>query len=130
VEHAPIETFDTGPALRFPRQGQFHPLEYLTGLTRAITRHGGRIFNETHAANITGGSDARVETALGVTVTCDVIVVATNSPVNDRVAIHTKQAPYVTYVIGMQVPKGSATRALYWDAADPYHYVRLQREDG
>jgi hypothetical protein len=52
--------------------------------------------------------------------------VATNTPVNDRVAIHTKQAAYRTYVIGMRVPKGSVTRALYWDTPDPYHYVRLQ----
>ena len=29
VERAPITTFDTGPALRFPRQGQFHVLKYL-----------------------------------------------------------------------------------------------------
>jgi len=62
-------------------------------------------------------------------VTSDVVVVATNTPVNDRVAIHTKQAPYVTYVIGVRVPKDSVTRALYWDTGDPYHYVRLQRED-
>jgi len=128
VQRAPIESFDTGPALRFPRQAQFHPLNYLTGLTRALTRDGGRLFNATHATNITGGSPARVETEMGPVVTCDDIVVATNSPVNDRVAIHTKQAPYVTYVIGVQVPKRSVTRALYWDTPDPYHYVRLQSD--
>ncbi len=59
----------------------------------------------------------------------EVVVVATNTPVNDRVAIHTKQAPYVTYVIGVTVPKGSVTRALYWDTGDPYHYVRLQSDE-
>ena len=126
VDRAPIETFNTGPALRFPRQAQFHPLDYLTGLTRAFLRDGGRVFNETHATTITGGDNARVETNLGAAITCDVIVVATNTPVNDRVAIHTKQAPYVTYVMGVQVPKGSVTRALFWDTPDPYHYVRLQ----
>lgn len=129
VERAPIETFDTGPALRFPRQAQFHPLNYLTGLTRAFMRDGGRIFSETHATKITGGREARVETNTGPVVTCDAIVVATNTPVNDRVAIHTKQAPYVTYVIGVQAPKGSVTRALFWDTPDPYHYVRLQSTD-
>src|ERR1700754_2405217 len=130
VQRAPIESFDTGPALRFPRQAQFHPLDYLTGLTRAFKRYGGQICSETHATTITGGSGARVETDLGPVVTCDAIVVATNTPVNDRVAIHTKQAPYVTYVIGMEVPKGSVTRALFWDTPDPYHYVRLQSADG
>lgn len=129
VSRAPIESFDTGLALRFPRQGQFHPLEYVAGLTRAILRDGGRVFGETHATKIEGGTPARVETSHGPVVTSDVVVVATNTPVNDRVAIHTKQAPYVTYVIGVRVPRDSITRALYWDTGDPYHYIRLQSEN-
>jgi Rieske Fe-S protein len=40
--------------------------------------------------------------------------------------MHTKQAPYITYAIGLSVPAGSVTPALYWDTLDPYHYVRLQ----
>ncbi|HEX6648897.1 MAG TPA: FAD-dependent oxidoreductase [Pyrinomonadaceae bacterium] len=127
VARAPLRSFDTGVALRFPRQAQFHPLKYLDGLARAIMRDGGRIFAHTHAMKIAGGDQARIETSEGPVVTSDIVVVATNTPVNDRVAIHTKQAPYVTYVIGVQVPKDSITRALYWDTGDPYHYVRLQR---
>jgi nitrite reductase/ring-hydroxylating ferredoxin subunit len=46
--------------------------------------------------------------------------------VNDLVVVHTKQAPYMTYVIGARVPKNSVTHALYWDTGDPYYYVRLQ----
>lgn len=130
LARAPLESFDTGVALRFPRQAQFHPLKYLDGLSKAVKRSGGRLFGQTHATKIEGGSDARVETSHGPVVTCEVVVVATNTPVNDRVAIHTKQAPYVTYVIGVRVPKGSITRALYWDTGDPYHYLRLQRQDG
>jgi glycine/D-amino acid oxidase-like deaminating enzyme/nitrite reductase/ring-hydroxylating ferredoxin subunit len=129
VDRAPIDSFDTGPALRYPRQAQFHPLTYLNGLTRAIRRDGGRLFDQTHATTIEGGDNAHVKTSHGPIVSCDVIVVATNTPVNDRVAIHTKQAPYVTYVIGAEVPKGSITRALYWDTLDPYHYIRLQTYD-
>jgi Rieske Fe-S protein len=55
------------------------------------------------------------------------VVVATNTPVNDRFAIHTKQAPYMTYVVGVSVPRGWVSKGLYWDTLDPYHYVRLQR---
>lgn len=128
VVRAPLDSFDTGPALRFPRQAQFHPLNYLDGLARAVIRDGGRVFGQTHATKIEGGLSARVETSHGPIVTSEVVVVATNTPVNDRVAIHTKQAPYVTYVIGVQVPRGSVTRALYWDTGDPYHYVRLQSD--
>src|SRR5258708_15343406 len=36
VRQAPLDCFDTGPCLRFPRQGQFHPLKYLAGLARAL----------------------------------------------------------------------------------------------
>ena len=52
--------------------------------------------------------------------------IATNTPINDIVTIHAKQAPYTTYVVGARIPRGSVTRALYWDTLDPYHYVRLQ----
>ncbi|HEX8492839.1 MAG TPA: FAD-dependent oxidoreductase [Pyrinomonadaceae bacterium] len=126
VERAPIKDFDTGSCLRFPRQAQFHPLKYLTGLAEAIVRDGGRIYTGTHASKIEGGEQARVETESGHVVTAGAIVVATNTPVNDRVAIHTKQAPYITYVIGARVPRGSVERALYWDTPDPYHYVRIE----
>jgi glycine/D-amino acid oxidase-like deaminating enzyme/nitrite reductase/ring-hydroxylating ferredoxin subunit len=126
VARAPFDSFDTGPALRYPRQAQFHPLKYLNGLVRAIARDGGKLFGNTHATTMEGGANARVETSAGPVITCEAIVVATNTPVNDRVAIHTKQGPYVTYVVGAAIPKGSVPTALYWDTLDPYHYIRVQ----
>jgi glycine/D-amino acid oxidase-like deaminating enzyme/nitrite reductase/ring-hydroxylating ferredoxin subunit len=126
VERVPWDSYDTGPALRFPRQAQFHPLKYLAGLARAIEQKGGRIYTQTHATEIEGGKKARIETKGGGVVNADSVVVATNTPVNDLIAIHTKQAPYQTYVIGARVPKGSITRALYWDTPDPYHYIRIE----
>ena len=61
--------------------------------------------------------------------TADYLVVATNSPVNDRFALHSKQAPYRTFVVGLRVAQGTIPTALYWDTGDPYHYVRLHRLD-
>jgi len=130
VERAPLEGFDTGPCLRFPRQAQFHPLKYMAALADAFERNGGVIFTNTHAAEFNDGSPATVKTDKGRTISASAIVVATNTPVNDRVTIHTKQAAYRTYVIGMRVPKGAVAKALYWDTPDPYHYVRLQNADG
>lgn len=126
VDRAPLDSFDTGKALRFPAQAQFHPLKYLAGLADAIEREGGKIFCHTHADKFEGGRAARVKTAAGPVVRAEAIVVATNTPVNDLVTIHTKQAGYMTYVIAARVPRGSVTRALYWDTPDPYHYVRIQ----
>ena len=126
VDRAPLASFDTGRALLFPGQAQFHPLKYLTAVAAAFVRDGGRIFAHSHAAKISGGTSAHVETQEGFQVSCEAIVVATNTPVNDRLVIHTKQAAYQTYVIGVAVPAGTVPRALYWDGGDPFHYVRVQ----
>jgi glycine/D-amino acid oxidase-like deaminating enzyme len=127
VDRAPLASFDTGRALIFPRQAQFHPLKYLTAVAAAIVRDGGRIFAHTRAAKIAGGTSAQVTTIEGHHVSCDAIVVATNTPANDRLVIHTKQAAYQTYAIGVAVPAGTVPRALYWDTGDPFHYVRTQQ---
>ncbi len=123
----PVRGIATGPCLRFTGQGQFHPLKYLNGIAGAFKRRGGRIYSGTRAVEAVGGEKAHVKTASGHTITASSIVVATNSPFNDLVAIHTKQAPYHTYAIGARVAVDAVTTALYWDTEDPYHYVRLQR---
>jgi len=123
IGRAPI-AFDTGPCLRFPNQAQFHPLKYLSGIAEAIERGGGRIFTGTHATGVEGGKSAKVTTKSGIVAARD-IVVATNTPVNDLVVVHTKQAPYMTYVIGARVPRDSVPLMLLWDTSDPYHYVRI-----
>jgi len=130
LEAAPVRGFRSGPCLMFPRQGQFHPLRYLNGLADAFRRLGGRVYSGTRATQVTGGDHATVQTADGFAITAASAVVATNVPFNDLVAIHTKQAPYTTYAIAARVPRDSITHALYWDTADPYHYVRLQRATG
>jgi glycine/D-amino acid oxidase-like deaminating enzyme/nitrite reductase/ring-hydroxylating ferredoxin subunit len=130
VERVPFEGYDFGHALHFPYQGQFHILKYMAGLASAFLRRGGRLHTHTHASEIEGGERARVTTAGGFKVEAGAVVVATNTPVNDTVAIHTKQAPYRTYVVGLRMPAGAAPRMLLWDTPDPYHYVRRQEVRG
>lgn len=129
-DRVPHLLYDTGLALRFPRQGQVHPLKYLVGLADAVTEEGARIHTGHHATRIEGGESPRVLTSDGRVVHCRNVVVCTNTPVNDRFAIHTKQAAYRTYIAALRVPAGSIPLALYWDTEDPYHYVRLQPGGG
>jgi glycine/D-amino acid oxidase-like deaminating enzyme/nitrite reductase/ring-hydroxylating ferredoxin subunit len=124
VERAPIPLRDTGPALCFPRQARLHPLKYLAGLASAVRGYGGRLFGGTRVVAVHDGTPATVETSEGRRVRARSVVVATNTPVNDRVITHTKQAPYRTYVVAAPIAGGAVTDALYWDTADPYHYVR------
>jgi glycine/D-amino acid oxidase-like deaminating enzyme/nitrite reductase/ring-hydroxylating ferredoxin subunit len=123
VERAPLPSFDTGKCIRFPRQARFHPLHYIAGLARAVGKRGGRIFSNTHVDEIRGGDEASIR-AGKLRIACDAIVVATNVPVNDLVAIHTKQAAFMSYVIGARLPEGLVPAGLYWDSEDPFHYVR------
>lgn len=58
-------------------------------------------------------------------ITTKAVVVATNTPFNDRLVMHTKQTGYRSYVIGVEVPRGSVPRLLLWDTGDPYYYLRL-----
>jgi glycine/D-amino acid oxidase-like deaminating enzyme/nitrite reductase/ring-hydroxylating ferredoxin subunit len=115
------------PCLRFPNQAMFHPTKYLAGLADALMRNGGRIYTETHATDITKEPPCEVKTHTGRTVRAQSVVVATNTPINEWVVMHSKQAPYRTYVVAAQIPRGSVPKGLYWDTQDPYHYVRLQR---
>ncbi len=120
----------SGPCIRFSRQAQFHPVKYLVGLAQAIRDAGGEIYCNSHVDRVSKE---------GVTVgkfrvLAQEIVVATNSPINDIVTMHTKQHPYRTYIVAAEIPKGSLQRSLWWDSGDnntpwvakPYHYVRVQ----
>ncbi|MCO6149442.1 FAD-dependent oxidoreductase [Flavobacterium sp. NRK1] len=120
-------------ALRFPNQAQFHIMKYLKGLADAIITMGGKIYTNSHADSI----DKTGAKANGYTIRANHIVMATNTPVNDIVTMHTKQFAYRTYVIAAKVPKGILPYAMWWDTgnqnskwvAKPYHYVRLEPLD-
>ena len=125
----PVRGWASGPALRFPAQGRFHVLRYLTGLARGIERAGGAIYGASKVDKIKGGKPAKVTTDAELTVTADDVVVCTNGAISDMMVTHVKQAPYRTFVVAFRVPTGSVPDALYWDTAHPYHYVRLQTLD-
>lgn len=118
-------------ALQFNNQAQFHPLRYLRALCKAIVRMGGEIYTDTHAKDI---DHTGITTNEGLNVSAKHVVVATNSPVNNKYMMHLRQYAYRTYVIGAKIPKGSLEKALWWDSGNfetnadipPYHYVRTE----
>ena len=119
--------------IKFSDQGQFNIFLYIKGLANAFIEAGGKIYTKTKAENIT----EKGATANGFNISAKHIVVATNTPVNDMVTMHTKQWPYRTYAIAAKIKKGTLPYALWWDTGDqdshwisqPYHYVRLEEYD-
>lgn len=125
LERVPGMVYDTGPCVRFGRSAQFHPLRYLAGLAQAAERLGALQYCNSRALALErDGAALRVRTPGGEVLAEDVVV-ATHTPFNDRVVMHTKQAGYMTYVIGLRVKKGELPPMLLWDTGDPYYYVRL-----
>ena len=117
--------------LTYADQATFHPLKYLRGLAEAIQKNEGQLYASTPVTS-TDENDGGVVvgTEGGQRVRARFAVVATNSPMNNIVAIHTKEAPYRTYAMAFLIPRGTLPDQLYWDTADPYHYVRLSPGPG
>lgn len=120
--------------LKFKNQAQFHPTKYIRGLAKSIIKKGASVFTNTHASKIDSHG---ITTSDGFRVDAKHVVVATNSPVNNKYIMHLKQYAYRTYVIGAKVKKNTIEKALWWDTGDystnsevpPYHYVRVQELD-
>jgi glycine/D-amino acid oxidase-like deaminating enzyme/nitrite reductase/ring-hydroxylating ferredoxin subunit len=127
----PLKGFEDAPVLRYPGQATFHPLKYLSGVVAAIQDRGGQLFANTAVTDIEESENGvTVTTANGKKVEAQQAVIATNGPINDRGAITDKMAPYRTYAMAFTISRGSLPDALYWDMADPYHYVRLHPGTG
>jgi glycine/D-amino acid oxidase-like deaminating enzyme/nitrite reductase/ring-hydroxylating ferredoxin subunit len=125
-----LEHCDAQHALKCPRQATFHPLKYLQGLAKEIIGHRGQFFADTVVTDIAENEDGTVTVkSKGGIVHARAAVVATNSPISDLFALHTKMAPYRSYAMAFEIKAGALPDALYWDTLDPYHYVRVQPGD-
>jgi glycine/D-amino acid oxidase-like deaminating enzyme/nitrite reductase/ring-hydroxylating ferredoxin subunit len=129
VDRAPLP-FPIAGALRFEDQATIHPRAYLQGLERAFVALGGRIFEDTQVVAIDEGDPCRVISDRGVVSAADVVVAA-HVPIVNRVLLHAKLAAYRTYVVGVDLGGDAGLGdGLYWDMAEPYHYIRSQTMGG
>lgn len=124
-----------GAGIRFEDQARFNPRQYLAGLARALTAGGGGEIYE-HSAADEFCDDPLSVTSNGHTLSCDAIVLATHTPLMGNTSLasatlfQTKLALYTSYAVAGRVPGGSVPDALFWDTADSYHYLRLDRHRG
>ena len=122
---APIVDFDTGPAICFGRQAQLHLVRYLAGLARIVRALRGRIAAPVRATRVEGGAHPVVHLADGGRLAAGSVVMATHVPLGSPHPLADRQEATITYALAGRVPRGSVPRALFWDTAEPYHYVRL-----
>jgi glycine/D-amino acid oxidase-like deaminating enzyme/nitrite reductase/ring-hydroxylating ferredoxin subunit len=113
--------------LRFHDQATFHPLAYLDPLAQQVPGDGSHVFENSRVLAVDEGDRCHVQLESGVSITSEHVVLATHAPLN-RLLLQTKLAHYRSYVISG--PCSDAPDGLFWDTADPYHYVRSAMVDG
>jgi glycine/D-amino acid oxidase-like deaminating enzyme/nitrite reductase/ring-hydroxylating ferredoxin subunit len=122
------------PGVAFERQARIHPRKYLAKLAETIEGDGSNVFEQSPCDDVT-------ETPVGLKITsgeynvhCQYVVIATHTPVMGKTNIasatllQTKLYLYTSYVAGGRLPAGIVPEALFWDTADPYHYIRIDRQ--
>lgn len=110
-------------AVETAHQGRLHVLRYLRHLATAVDGDGSSVFEATSASPPDGGEPCTVETP-GGKVTADAVFVAAHSPFLGISQFEFRVFPYQSYVIAARIDDEVAD-ALYWDDAEPYHYLRL-----
>jgi glycine/D-amino acid oxidase-like deaminating enzyme/nitrite reductase/ring-hydroxylating ferredoxin subunit len=117
--------------VRFEHQGRFHPRKYLAGLTSAIDASGGSIYEHSSADEF-ASEPLRVKSN-GHWLRAKDVVIATHNPLvglagmTSATLFQTKLALYTSYVVAGRAPVGSVPDTLFWDTADPYSYLRIER---
>jgi glycine/D-amino acid oxidase-like deaminating enzyme/nitrite reductase/ring-hydroxylating ferredoxin subunit len=117
--------------VRFDHQAIFHPRKYLAGLLGALADARTPIFEHTAVEQI---ADDLTVKAGGHSIKCTYVVIATHTPLMGKSGLvsatflQSKLAPCTTYALGGRVTRGEVPYGLYWDTADPYHYLRVHPE--
>ena len=123
LDRAPLP-YSTAGAVEFPHQAQFHPAKYLAGLVRLYATAGGVISEQSHVRSIDeddGRCRVRTDRAIAY---ASHVVAATDAPIAGGTLLDTKLAANRSYVVALRVADGHVPRGLFWDRADPYHYIR------
>jgi glycine/D-amino acid oxidase-like deaminating enzyme len=122
VQYVPLP-FSCAGAVRIEQQGRVHSMRYLHHLASEVHGGGSAVFEHTSARPPEEGKQCTVETS-GGKLTARSVFVATHSPFLGISSLEFRVFPYQSYVIGVQV-EDNVPDFLYWDDADPYHYIRL-----
>ena len=113
-------------AFRVEHQAQFHPLNYVAGLARAIESDTCRIFEHSPAVDI-DAADHVVRTADGGVVRAAKIILATHTPKGFHL-VQTELGPYREYGIAGTLRGGELPAGIFWSLESPHHSIRSYGE--
>ncbi|HBG27060.1 MAG: hypothetical protein A2Y10_08415 [Planctomycetes bacterium GWF2_41_51] len=111
-------------SLLFQNQARFSPLAYLTGLAKAFTSSGGRIFEHTTMKEFEEKNDKVLITTSTSTIEAGKLILAGHTSLTGKINIQPRIYPMLSFVIGVEADS-KIEDALYWDTDVPYHYTRI-----
>jgi glycine/D-amino acid oxidase-like deaminating enzyme/nitrite reductase/ring-hydroxylating ferredoxin subunit len=121
VDHVPLP-FSVRGGLRFENQAQLDAGAYLDGLARAASGAGAQIFEHARAIAVDDGEPCVVHLESGAEIKARAVLFCTHAAVH-RYFLQTKVSPMRSYVLAYRAGVESSP-GLFWDTADPYHYIR------
>jgi glycine/D-amino acid oxidase-like deaminating enzyme/nitrite reductase/ring-hydroxylating ferredoxin subunit len=120
--------------VKFAHQALFHPRRYLAALVQKIPGKGCHVFENSEASEV---QEKPLAVRVGDrTVRCQHVVMGTHNPLVGNAGVfgatlfQSKLALYSTYAIGAKIPAEKLPEASWWDTADPYNYLRVERKRG
>jgi glycine/D-amino acid oxidase-like deaminating enzyme/nitrite reductase/ring-hydroxylating ferredoxin subunit len=132
VEAVPSTPLVERAGWRIENQALFHPRKYLRGLLEHVPGDGSVVFEE---CDVSFTDDPEILACGEHTVRAPYVFVATHNPLAGRqgaaeaAILQTHLALYTSYALAARVPKPLDTAlAAYWDTAEPYHYIRVDRD--
>lgn len=115
-------------ALRFADQAQIEPLAYLAALADRLKGSSqASIFEGVTVTDIERKPGLELRTDGGRQISADAVVFATHAYF-DKLTLTLNLAQYRSYALA--APATEPPAGLFWDTADPYHYIRRAREGG
>jgi glycine/D-amino acid oxidase-like deaminating enzyme/nitrite reductase/ring-hydroxylating ferredoxin subunit len=118
--------FDVEAAVRFDNQAEFHAGRYLAALADSLA--GARIFERSHAVEVSSNGDRTVKTP-GGRVTAGHVIVATHYPFLDRSLAFARLTPQRSYAILCRVA-GALPEGMFISGDSPTRSVRAVPLDG
>jgi len=117
--------------VKFSHQAKFNPLKYLAALLRTIPGKGSYVFEHSEVEVVQ--PKPLLVKAGNYRVRCSYVVLATHNPIMGKTALtsatlfQTKLFLYTSYAIGGKITPGTIPEASFWDTAEPYNYLRIDR---
>jgi glycine/D-amino acid oxidase-like deaminating enzyme/nitrite reductase/ring-hydroxylating ferredoxin subunit len=110
-------------ALKFDNQAQFNSQKYLNGLAGYLRDNGCQIYESSLVNHVEEKDDYFWVRTASATVKAKHLVMATHIPIFFNV-LQTVNAPYRSYMMAVKLRSGNYPQGLFWDTAQPYHYIR------